>query len=732
MWMPPAGRTISSACRSACSLPDISRTSSTPSPDVRSLISSTRLVFDASTWCAPTSFARSIRYRFVWPIAMTRAAAIARHRETAIRPIGPSPKIATVFPGTFAFVTVYTALPRGSCIVASSGGRSGSFRITFVAGILRYSAKAPSRSMPRIDTVLQTCALPVRHMWQRPHATWPSALTYAPLSSPVTSEPSRSIRPANSCPWMSGTLIRACAHASQSKMCTSVPQIDATSTRIRTSAGPGSGIGTDRISVLRGDGFDFTAAFIVPAMRAFPRSCLAWDRGISTWFPSSASALDRVELRCAISDQDEQVLTTAEFLVERRIARVDPQHRRHRELAGRRDGDHVPRPDPSEDVRARLEVPASHQEALRPDRADDQLRLRMRIEQAQEGPLVRVLRDRSPAEDRIDPEQGFLEAQGAGNGCDGRARTEEEECIWFGREQFAKVVREFLARGLFGHLRDLELSRLDQRWFDERLRGLDERDAPFASAVRVLVEVQDFRRPDAEATPKVGEGQFGGRLRRYREHGRMHLDARRDPEDRGAIPRRFRDVPRRPVTAAEQDELRAPVDARLDRAPCILGRRRLGRSVDDLTPLLADARRSQRFHAHWSCGREPPDRERRIAAGERKDRLREGARSGRCNGVRTRRPGLVDNAVGPFQAYAASHARDGVHDESKLPHGVRRPPGRISFFRGPVTDPGIAAPAHDATRGRGQQAVQRRSGAGNTRAQPEGGGATTAARATPR
>src|SRR6266581_2576214 len=49
---------------------------------------------------------------------MTRAAAIARHRETAIRPIGPSPKIATVFPDTFAFVTVYTALPRGSCIVA--------------------------------------------------------------------------------------------------------------------------------------------------------------------------------------------------------------------------------------------------------------------------------------------------------------------------------------------------------------------------------------------------------------------------------------------------------------------------------------------------------------------------------------------------------------------------------------------------------------------------------------
>src|SRR5712691_8583764 len=112
----------------------------------------------------PTVFANFIRYSFRWPMARTRPAPIARHTATAMRPIGPRPKIATVFPGTFAFVVVYTAFPSGSCIVASSGGRSGSFTMTFEAGTFRYSAKAPSRSIPMIDTDLQTCAFPVRHM----------------------------------------------------------------------------------------------------------------------------------------------------------------------------------------------------------------------------------------------------------------------------------------------------------------------------------------------------------------------------------------------------------------------------------------------------------------------------------------------------------------------------------------------------------------------------------------
>src|SRR6266571_5557680 len=62
-------------------------------------------------------------------------------------------------------------------------------------------------------------------------------------------------------------------------MCTSVPQIDATFTRIRTSVGPGGGIGTVRISVLFDAGFDFTAAFIVDAIPNFPRTGPLMDPG---------------------------------------------------------------------------------------------------------------------------------------------------------------------------------------------------------------------------------------------------------------------------------------------------------------------------------------------------------------------------------------------------------------------------------------------------------------------
>ena len=44
----------------------------------------------------------------------------------------------------------------------------------------------------------------------------PSALTYSPLRRLVTSAPRRSMCPENSWPWISGTLMRFWAHASQS------------------------------------------------------------------------------------------------------------------------------------------------------------------------------------------------------------------------------------------------------------------------------------------------------------------------------------------------------------------------------------------------------------------------------------------------------------------------------------------------------------------------------------
>src|SRR5207247_9753011 len=71
-------------------------------------------------------------------------------------------------------------------------------------------------------------------------------------------------------------------------MWTSVPQIDATFTRIRTSVGPSDGIGTVRISVLFGAGFDFTAAFMVDAIPNFPRTGPLMDPGSFNFlsFPS--------------------------------------------------------------------------------------------------------------------------------------------------------------------------------------------------------------------------------------------------------------------------------------------------------------------------------------------------------------------------------------------------------------------------------------------------------------
>src|SRR5439155_21346392 len=71
-------------------------------------------------------------------------------------------------------------------------------------------------------------------------------------------------------------------------MWTSVPQIDATFTRIRTSVGPSDGIGTVRISVLFGAGFDFTAAFMVDVIPNFHRPGPLMDPGYFNFlsFPS--------------------------------------------------------------------------------------------------------------------------------------------------------------------------------------------------------------------------------------------------------------------------------------------------------------------------------------------------------------------------------------------------------------------------------------------------------------
>ena len=65
---------------------------------------------------------------------------------------GPSPRMTTVLPATSKSSpsTVYTALPSGSWMVASSGGIDASLIQHTDSGTAKYSAKAPSQSTPRI------------------------------------------------------------------------------------------------------------------------------------------------------------------------------------------------------------------------------------------------------------------------------------------------------------------------------------------------------------------------------------------------------------------------------------------------------------------------------------------------------------------------------------------------------------------------------------------------------
>src|SRR5256886_13620263 len=79
-------------------------------------------------------------------------------------------------------------------------------------------------------------------------------------------------------------------------MWTSVPQIDATFTRIRTSVGPTDGIGTVRTSVLFGAAFDFTAAFIVDVIPKSPGRVRSWTLGISTFYHSPGSLTESESL----------------------------------------------------------------------------------------------------------------------------------------------------------------------------------------------------------------------------------------------------------------------------------------------------------------------------------------------------------------------------------------------------------------------------------------------------
>ncbi len=153
----------------------------------------------------------------------------------AITPIGPAPVTSTSSPTTENRSAVCTALPSGSSTAATSSPMWSGSGKTFCAGITSSSANAPARVTPTLRWLWQNSRRPPRQLRQCPQVTCPSPETRWPTLRPSTSLPSDSITPVNSWPTTIGVRMVACAQGSHRWMCRSVPQIEVSVTRIRTS-----------------------------------------------------------------------------------------------------------------------------------------------------------------------------------------------------------------------------------------------------------------------------------------------------------------------------------------------------------------------------------------------------------------------------------------------------------------------------------------------------------------
>src|SRR5581483_5596665 len=273
----PPFRTMRNASRTAVGAPDISNTTSRPSPSFCARNhAGTSTSSPTSTATAPRSRASASR-KGTWSEARTRPAPEARASAIANSPTGPQPRKATVRPGRSCVDVAKTALPNGSCRVAISGGSfARSFCQTTLSGTRTYSANAPSTSTPRMRVRSHMCACPVRQWKHIPQVMWLSAETKSPRTTVRTSSPVSTTVPANSWPSVSGGSIRACAHSSHRKMWRSVPQTLAASTWTSTSVGPGSGIGT-RSSARPGSAARLRIAHIVSTAE---RIAGVWERAI--------------------------------------------------------------------------------------------------------------------------------------------------------------------------------------------------------------------------------------------------------------------------------------------------------------------------------------------------------------------------------------------------------------------------------------------------------------------
>ena len=93
-------------------------------------------------------------------LTTTKRAPACRTMAVAMSPIGPAPETSTSSPSTGKASAVWTALPRGSKMAATSSSMPGQWCHTFVIGSETYSANAPSRPTPRPTVCAHRCRRP--------------------------------------------------------------------------------------------------------------------------------------------------------------------------------------------------------------------------------------------------------------------------------------------------------------------------------------------------------------------------------------------------------------------------------------------------------------------------------------------------------------------------------------------------------------------------------------------
>ena len=161
----PPLRAALNAVLMAIGEPLISSTTSSPRPSLAftSSLTTSPPAVGLKVASAPISTARASLVSFR-SLAKTCEAPLARAMPTLKSPMGPQPRMPPLLPVMSWFRVANTALPHGSCRAAISGEiLPGSFcQITF-SGTQTYSAKAPSRSTPRICVRGQRWACPVLH-----------------------------------------------------------------------------------------------------------------------------------------------------------------------------------------------------------------------------------------------------------------------------------------------------------------------------------------------------------------------------------------------------------------------------------------------------------------------------------------------------------------------------------------------------------------------------------------